>query len=123
MIKFYQCDIFPFNVAIGDTPDEFMEKFTTLEGGTLAPFDEDVSRRGLAFTANHNGYRWDCILLGSESTVGTWAHESFHIAQAMLEFVGVLFHRGESNETYAYVIGWLVELIYQFINERDNEKE
>lgn len=122
MTKFYQCDIFPFNVAIGDSTDEFMETFTAPDGGKLQPFEEDVSRRGTAFTANHNGYRWDCILLGSEATVGTWAHESFHIAQAMLEFIGVPFHHGESNETYAYVIGWLVELVNQFINERNNGK-
>ena len=122
MIKFYQGDIFPFNVAVGDSPDEFIKEFTAPNGGKLEPFDEDVSRRGLAFTANHNGYRLDCILLGSEATVGTWAHESFHIAQAMLEFIGVPFHHGESNETYAYVIGWLVELVNQFINERNNGK-
>lgn len=50
-----------------------------------------------------------------DRSLGTLAHEMTHAASVLLETVGVPFHTMETNETIAYLVGYLVDEGAKFI--------
>lgn len=51
-------------------------------------------------------------------SVKTIAHESVHVADAMFDWCGI-YSQGfdESNEAYAYLVGWAAECIDDYLTE------
>lgn len=54
--------------------------------------------------------------------VGATAHESFHVADFIFGRAGMVVNEGEGNEHMAYLIGHIIELIFDHL-EIDNKME
>lgn len=56
--------------------------------------------------------------------VATIAHESVHVADAIFDYCGICGQGfDESNEPYAYLVGWIVGKISEYLTEYKRNKE
>lgn len=118
----YHPDILPFNIAVVHT-NEF-EKMTDWVDDTGQPLRVDDGP-SLMTGVVINGYRKDerlgdihysIIAFPKKPTAETIAHEAFHSACDLLQNAGICYSRFDTNEIYAYTIGYIVNCINDALN-------
>lgn len=54
--------------------------------------------------------------------INTVAHESYHLADTILEAKGIQYKYASGNESYAYLTGFIAEKIYDYLEIWRNKK-
>lgn len=118
-MKRYKQSIYPLPIYITNDVEEFNKYFTHIDGSPLK-FDN-----ALATTYRIVGKKEKRaaigIVLGCKPSISTIAHEAFHAANFILEYVGADFFMDGTNEHWAYLIGWVAECIQDFSNQSFKE--
>lgn len=117
MLKTYQPNILPFNIAISDEDEIFCKHFVDGEGKPLEKLSERRSRTGCEFGAFKDGYYYVCIYLVELTKQSVWTHEAFHAAQDCLDYFGFKYNAFEDNELFAYTIEYVFECIQDFVEQ------
>jgi len=68
----------------------------------------------LGLVLGHNGtfLLWIKQMIDTVDTYAALAHEAFHVAEVILEFAGIRYEVGVSNEAYAYLLDYILTQIY-----------
>jgi hypothetical protein len=121
----FSLEVYPFDVmvSVGQTDDDLKE---ILKGVGVDPNLDDNWRyeqtgvwRAISFPGNQTLLR----LPNKPESVdehGTLAHEIFHVCDFILHKVGVTLTR-ESDEAYAYLIGFVTKKIYEHLFAEESE--
>lgn len=59
--------------------------------------------------------------ISKKEYMNTIAHELMHLTQDILEKKQIYFKRGDANEAYAYLQGWLMAESYEFFEKAYNK--
>jgi hypothetical protein len=132
--KIYEFDpvIYPFQILISRDWDvkELIDRFYEIcEGDVLAECAEDTfvpnrctTARSLHLCEKTTKRVFYMILIMQPKIVkyGIITHESFHIANAYLQYLGLSAPKAWDDEAYAYFGGWLASCIWA---TRNNEPE
>lgn len=73
--------------------------------------DEDL---GEAITIHEVGHGFSFIFLPYNVSVGSIAHESWHVVKNMMKYCGIEL----DSETVAYHLGYLVNQIFKFVRRK-----
>lgn len=76
--------------------------------------EKEITTTSDAITAHVNHEHLSFIFLNPDISVGTIAHESWHVVQQILEEMGATLE----PEIVAYHLGYLVDRIYDFMHGR-----
>lgn len=113
----YYNGVYPVNVyiCIDGRLDLICNKFKDSEGNDLVLDEFTKSKDVQAFVVPNVTYKETgdggmLVVFKRKSAMyaSVMAHEAFHAASMILDLVGVTYHPGDTNETFAYLIGWVV---------------
>lgn len=117
----YHTDIFPFNIMVAsvkELPQLKEDGFQDLDGEELSFPDYASGVTIKAVRKSDKGTAsYSVLLFKNKPSVDTMAHEAFHAACDLLENAGVMYHRFESNETFAYLVGYITGCINDAVNK------
>jgi hypothetical protein len=121
----FSLEIYPFDVmvSIGENDEELKEKLNEVgvdaEGDNNWHYEATGLGRAISFPGNQTLLR---LRNKPETTAdyGTLAHEIFHICEFILHKVGINLTR-DSDEAYAYLIGFVTRKIYESIFIEETE--
>lgn len=116
-MKEYRNEIFPRNLCITRSIDEANQLFTcpyTDDG----KFEYHETALATTYCANYRDKDAGCLLLlvNKELDIRTLCHEALHITRTMLEDLPCNLS-DETEEVWAYVIGWVADCIDDYIKE------
>lgn len=120
-MRTYDPLIYPLNVVIARTEKELNRKYELPNGG-------DLERQvGCATTYQMNGRNGGSATVGivfrRKPEMDTIAHEAFHAAHNIMTFIHEDFVYDGTNESWAYLIGWIALCIEDFVKKEFKENE
>ena len=119
-MKTYDPVIYPTNLVIASSVDELNKAYKNDVGGNLTKTENSAATTYKMF-GRKDGFAATGIVLHHKPTIKTIAHESFHAAQDMLTYIQQDFVYDGTNESWAYLIGWIALCIEDFINKEFKE--
>lgn len=115
-MQIFQPDIFPFNIAVMHAKELDSDKNVfTMENGEKCKLVEGAL--GVVFRGYKDKVPYSIIVFSGVPTHDIIAHEAFHAACDLLENIGVQYDRFGSNETFAYVLQYIVRCINSTIEK------
>jgi hypothetical protein len=111
--------VYPFDllVSFNEKDDEVFNKLNELGANVeMSDIETKTTQAGksILFSTNHSLIRIP-IFTGTPNDYGVLAHEIFHIAEFVLNRVGIT-HSSDSNESFAYLIQYITKEIYKEFN-------
>ncbi len=102
-----------FVLAVTDTPKRY---------SVLAPLNDLETLNAHAFCASHEGMQGYFVALNllnknHSITNGVITHEAMHIVHFIADYAGIKVDT-ENDEALAYLIGWIVDEIYQTLSKK-----
>ena len=120
-MKFYDPQIYPVGLVLSRTEDEINKYYNGNEGNPLQPHESIATTYRLK--RNTGNYFAVGIVFRKKPTIQTIAHEAFHAAHALMEYIGQDFVYDGTNESWAYLIGWIALQIEDFVNKEYKEEK
>ena len=125
--KSVKIPIYPgiLEICIGESAEELNRLYCYGDGTNC--FEEDKEVYAHAIVARHRSdkklnKRYVIVLnpnyKSDKITPGIIAHEALHITTFLLHDVGVVFDP-DNEEPYAYFLGWVVDEVYKFLEEKE----
>lgn len=121
-MRTYNPSIYPTNLIIASSVEELNGKYKNDIGGDLIKTDHSAATTYKMF-GRKDGFAAIGIVLHCKPTIETIAHEAFHAAQDMLTYIQQDFVYDGTNESWAYLIGWIALCIEDFINKEFKEEK
>lgn len=118
-MKFYDTQIYPLGLVVSRNEDEINKHYTGIEGDSLEPKDAIATTYRLKRKTGN--YYAVGIVFREKPTIQTISHEAFHAAHAVMEFIDNDFIYGGSNESWAYLIGWIAMKVEEFVEQEFKE--
>lgn len=109
--------VYPFDImfSFGETDDELKKAFSKYH----LDWDENMKMRGQGRYWMHLETNQSVIRLWNypetPADYGTLQHEIFHAVTFIMDKIGAKFELSKSDESYAYLIGYLTTQIYKLI--------
>lgn len=128
----YYNGVYPINVyvCIDNRLDLICNKFKDSEGRDLVLDEFTKSKDVQAFvvpnvTFKKSGEGGMLIVFKRKSAMyaSVMAHEAFHAASMILDLMGVTYNVGDTNEAFAYLIGWIVGCCEDVKNHKPKKRE
>lgn len=104
-------------VYISDKPELVWE---TVKGRYDFPKTEQWDYEALTFSCENGGAT--AIIFNEKADVGTVAHECLHAVSSVLKFMGIKMLE-ESEECYAYSLGYLTKKVMDMFNKHNKKRE
>lgn len=76
------------------------------------------SRFGAVTFRNQNAKGFECVVSFVDSNISLLAHEAVHVCNFIYENIGAKLDI-ENDEFQAYLIGWIVDEMLNFLNKKD----
>ena len=101
--------IFKIDVAVFDN---IADHKLAMKKHNIPDWDyEEIPCTGSAhYMKDKDGFPYYSMVISKNSSVGTWAHEACHIADFIMEHVGIPFN-ADNTEIRAYMVGFMVDII------------
>lgn len=117
-MKVVKTDIFPFTFCIAEVSEKekIKEAFVDVDGADIEIPDNASGLTVRALLRDSKVACSLCIVDKKYANVGTAGHEANHLADDLLENIGVL-RCPQTAEVYSYVIGFITQKIYETIWE------
>ena len=119
-MKFYDPQIYPVGLVLSRAEDEINKHYIGNEGSPIEARDAIATTYRLK--RKTGPYHAVGIVLRKKPTIQTISHEAFHATHTIMEFIGNDFVYDGTNESWAYLLGWIALQIEDFVNkefERD----
>lgn len=75
------------------------------------------SRFGAVTFRNENSEYFECVVSFIDSNLSLLAHEAVHVCNYVFDNVGIKLD-ADNDEAQAYLIGWIVDEMLKFINNK-----
>jgi hypothetical protein len=108
LIKFPVFSDFTVHVEITDDIEKSIKKYSD-----IADLADDSDSEADAITI-YAGGKVCFVFLNPDASIGTAAHEAFHVVESMMKLVGIKL----KGETPAYHIGYITERICKYLRKR-----
>jgi hypothetical protein len=122
-----ESDLFPFSlvICIGSfVPDAIYDELVEVCGDNAPPVDREwmhtkgreIEDRGAGGYHHELAKNISLIWLSNNTEWGFISHEASHATHHLLTEIGI-FHTCETDEVYAYVLGWIVGSIQKGVDD------
>lgn len=110
----------PLLIIVTDNVERLKDLFTDVDSEELTVAENFTNAQVLDAMCKSNNTRYDILVFNDYSKIkfGTVAHEAFHVAQNMAEKTGLTYHSFDSNEAFAYLVGWVADCCEQVSDNR-----
>ena len=112
-MKIYNNNVYPFDLVLSDDFDEVANKYDC-NGEELI---DHANCRATTYIMNPKGCNTMAvgIVFKTEATPKLAAHEAFHAVYYMLAYGLKMELNDYTDETWAYLIGWVTDCIYDYV--------
>lgn len=120
-MRTYDPLIYPVSIVLSCTEEELNKKYELPDGGDIE------KQQGCATTYRVNGRNGGSATVGivfrRKPDIDTIAHEAFHAAHDIMSYIHEDFVYDGTNESWAYLIGWIALCIEDFVNKEFKEEK
>lgn len=121
-MKFYDTQIYPLGIVVSKTEAEINKHYDGIEGEPIKSDEKGAIATTYRLKRKTGNYYAVGIVFREKPTIQTIAHEAFHAAHALMEFIDNDFIYGGSNESWAYLIGWIAMKVEDFVEQEFKEQ-
>ena len=118
-MKFYDPQIYPVGLVLSRTGEEINRYYNGTEGAPIETSETAEERGAIATTYKLKRKTGDYYAVGivfrRKPTVQTIAHEAFHAAHCIMQYIGEDFIYEGNNESWAYLVGWIAMKCEEFV--------
>lgn len=121
-MRTYDPVIYPLNLVVSGSIEQINAKYEIPGGGKV-----EKSETAIASTYKLNGKNGGggavVILINKRPDISTIAHEAFHAAHDIMTYIHEDFVYDGTNESWAYLIGWIALCIEDFVKKEFKEEK
>lgn len=122
-MKFYDTQIYPVGIVVSKNEEDVNKHYNGIEGEPIKSSEKGAIATTYRLKRKTGNYYAVGIVLREKPTIQTISHEAFHAAHVIMEFIDNDFIYEGSNESWAYLIGWIAMKIEDFVNEEFKEEK